>query len=143
MNKILLFVLFSSLSFASCTQQLALFNGTNLSGWYAFTEKGKKNGDAQAVFTVSDSMIRLFGENSGYLMSLQSYSNFELTLDYRWNMDDGFRHKNKVKNSGVMYNIPPDAPDLLWPRGIQFQVKDGFTGDFVLLDNVTIKVKGV
>ena len=42
-----------------------------------------------------------------------------------------------------MYNIHTDAPDVLWPKGIQFQIKDGFTGDFVLLDNVTLKVKGV
>ena len=143
MNKSLLFALFLCSMCVSCTQQLALFNGTNLTGWYAFTEKGKKNADAQAIFTVSDSMIRLFGENPGYLMSLQSYSNFELTLEYRWNMDEGFRSKNKVKNSGVMYNIHTDAPDILWPRGIQFQIKDGFTGDFVLLENVTLKVKGV
>lgn len=127
----------------SCSKQTALFNGTNLNGWYAFTEKEKKNDNAQAVYTVSDSIIRLNGEIVGYLMSQKSYSNFELTAEFRWNTEKQYFRNNNVKNSGIMYNIPTDAPDILWPRGIQFQIKQGFTGDFVLLDSVTINVKGV
>jgi Domain of Unknown Function (DUF1080) len=126
----------------SCTKQIALFNGTNLNGWYAFTDKEKKTDNPPSVYTVSDSMIRLNGEKVGYLMSLKSYENFELTAEFRWNTEKQYFRNNNVKNSGIMYHIPTDAPDILWPRGIQFQIKQGFTGDFVLLDSVTIKVKG-
>ena len=88
-------------------------------------------------------MIRFHGEKVGYLMSNKSYKNFELTVDYRWNIETQYHRNDNKKNSGVMYNIPTDAPDVLWPRGIQFQVKEGATGDFVLLDSVTINVKGI
>jgi len=42
-----------------------------------------------------------------------------------------------------MYLVPFDAVDMLWPKGIQFQIKDGATGDFVLLQDVTIFINGV
>ncbi|WP_315824617.1 family 16 glycoside hydrolase [Paraflavitalea speifideaquila] len=41
-----------------------------------------------------------------------------------------------------MYNVPDTARDVLWPAGIQFQVKEGATGDFILLENVTLAVRG-
>ena len=37
-----------------------------------------------------------------------------------------------------MYLVPKDVPDTLWPKGIQFQIKEGATGDFVLLQEVTL-----
>ena len=143
MNKALIFTLLIC-TFLGCSPKYKpLFNGTNLNGWYAFTTAEKKHDNAQDVYTVSDNMIRFYGEKVGYLMSTKSFNNFELTVDYRWNTEQQYHRNNNVKNSGVMYNIPADAPDVLWPRGIQFQIKEGFTGDFVLLDNVTINVKGV
>ena len=143
MNKTLFFALFM-LFFVSCSPKYSnLFNGKNLDGWYAYTANEKKQTNAQAVYTVTDSMIRFYGEKIGYLMTLKSYENFELTLEYRWNIEKQYQRNNNVRNSGVMYNIPLDAPDMLWVRGIQFQIKEGFTGDFVLLDSVTMNVKGV
>lgn len=143
MNKITFFCLLLCI-FSSCTSKYKpLFNGTNLDGWYAFTADEKKQNNATGVYAVTDSMIRFYGEKVGYLMTNKSFENFELSLEYRWNIEPKYDRKNKVRNSGVMYNIPVDAPDVLWPRGIQFQIKEGFTGDFVLLDSVTINVKGI
>jgi len=41
-----------------------------------------------------------------------------------------------------MYLVPSNAEDMLWPKGIQFQIKDGATGDFILLQGVTLLVNG-
>jgi len=41
-----------------------------------------------------------------------------------------------------MYNIPLDASDKIWPKGIQFQIKEKTTGDFIFLDQVMAKVNG-
>jgi len=109
--------------------------------WYAYT-KDKKYDRASDAFLLTDSMIRLFGDKTGYLMSKKPYTNFELTLEYRWNMDPAYAHGSGKKNSGVMYNVPDIATDMLWPAGIQFQVKEGATGDFILLGNVTLTVRG-
>lgn len=43
-----------------------------------------------------------------------------------------------------MYLIPKETPDKLWPKGIQFQIKEGgSTGDFVLLQEVTLRINGI
>ena len=75
-------------------------------------------------------------------MSEQSFRNFKLTVEYRWNTDTNFAKKNNSKNSGVMYLVPAETPDVLWPKGIQFQIKEGATGDFVFLQEVTLKING-
>ena len=32
---------------------------------------------------------------------------------------------------------------MLWPKGIKFQIKKDTTGDFILLNEVTLEIKGV
>lgn len=119
-----------------------LFNGKNLKGWYAFDAEHGKYPKADQLFQSQDGMIRLFGPSAGYLMSKKSYSEFELTAEFRWNIEDGFEHKSTTKNSGLMYLVPETAKDTIWPQGIQFQIKEGSTGDFILLQNVTIVKSG-
>jgi hypothetical protein len=65
-----------------------------------------------------------------------------LSLEFRWNIDEKFNRGNGKKNSGVMYNIPVDSPDNIWPKGIQFQMKENTTGDFIFLDKITAVVNG-
>jgi hypothetical protein len=65
-------------------------------------------------------------------------------VDFKWNTDTSFTRKNNSKNSGVMYLVPKETPDELWPKGIQFQIKEGgATGDFVLLQEVTLTIKDI
>jgi hypothetical protein len=122
----------------ACTNQQRTWTKND---WYAYIKTSSEKLEPAKIYEFSDGIIRMHGENVGYLMSKKSYSNFELTLDYRWNMDEQYKGKGK-KNSGVMYNIPTDSPDKVWPKGIQFQIKENTTGDFVFLDQVTAKVNG-
>ncbi len=122
--------------------QKPLFNQKNLKGWYAYEPKTGKHPKATDVFKVEKNMIRLYGDKLGYLMSEKSYKNFQLTVVFRWNTDSTFTKKSTKKNSGIMYLVPQTTPDTLWPKGIQFQVKEGGTGDFVLLQEVTLLIKG-
>ncbi|WP_372773340.1 DUF1080 domain-containing protein [Mangrovibacterium sp.] len=119
-----------------------LFNGKNLNGWYAFNAEHGKPTKADQLFQAQDGMIRLFGPTVGYLMSKKSYTEFEITAEFRWNIAEGFEHKSTKKNSGLMYLVPETAKDTIWPQGIQFQIKEGATGDFILLKNVTIEKNG-
>ena len=107
--------------------------------YYAFLRRIAKE---KKQTHVKNKMIRIYGDKIGYLMSEKSFNNFQLTVEFRWNTDSTFSRKSNKKNSGIMYLIPPETPDELWPKGIQFQVKDGATGDFVLLQNVTLNVNG-
>lgn len=116
-----------------------VFNGKNLDGWYAYTRTTGKVDDAGKIFQVKKGMIRLFGNKPGYIATDKSYKNFKLTLEFRWNEDKGVIGASKSRNSGVMFHVPKTTPDTLWPQGIQFQVKEGATGDFILLKNVTLQ----
>lgn len=121
----------------SCaTQQKSL----SMNDWYAFTKTNPNRIEPSKIYEFTDGIIRMHGENIGYLMTKKSYKNFELSMEFRWNIDEKF-NKGK-KNSGVMYNIPVDSPDNIWPKGIQFQIKENTTGDFIFLDKVTAKVNG-
>jgi hypothetical protein len=110
--------------------------------WYAFTKTSKERFKPAEIYEFTDGMIRMHGDNIGYLMTNKSYKNFELALDFRWNIEEKFNKSKAKKNSGVMYNIPADSPDNIWPKGIQFQMKENTTGDFIFLDNITALVKG-
>lgn len=145
MNRIYRFFFFSLLIApfpANAQSANKLFNGKNLKGWYAYEPATGKHANASELFKVDQQMIRLYGAKAGYLMSEQSFDNFQLTVEFRWNTDSTFTRKNNSKNSGVMYLVPSSAPDTLWPRGIQFQIKEGATGDFVLLQEVTLQING-
>ncbi|WP_276481381.1 3-keto-disaccharide hydrolase [Paraflavitalea pollutisoli] len=122
------------------TSRAAANTGTPVE-WYAYA-KDKRYDNPWELYTITNGVIRLFGDKTGYLMSRQSYGDFELTLDYRWNTGKEYQRGTGKKNSGVMYNVPDTARDMLWPAGIQFQIKEGATGDFILLEQVTMEVRG-
>ncbi|MES2238935.1 MAG: DUF1080 domain-containing protein [Bacteroidota bacterium] len=140
--RLLLVVLFLFSQNNNAQKRIALFNQKDLKGWYAFGEEAGKHTNAADLFSVENNIIRMYGPKAGYLMTEESFENFELTVEYRWNMDANFVRKNNSKNSGVMYLVPAETPDVLWPKGIQFQIKEGATGDFVFLQEVTLNING-
>ena len=142
MNRLLPIILLLIVRFTFAQTTIQLFNGKNLDGWYAYEPESGRHNNASELFTVEDKMIRLYGNKAGYLMSEQSFHDFRLTVDFRWNTDTTFVRKQDSKNSGVMYLVPEETPDTLWPKGIQFQIKEGATGDFILLQGVTLKING-
>ncbi len=132
------FALILLLILSSCAVQQKTLE---IQDWYAFTKTNTAQQKPSDIFEFKDGMIRMHGNNNSCLMTKNSYKNFELTLEYRWNLEDKYK-TNNTKNSGVMYNIPLDASDKIWPKGIQFQIKENTTGDFIFLDQVTAKVNG-
>ena len=141
--RLLLITLFLASQSNHAQKKVKLFNQKDLKGWYAFGEEKGKVNNAAELFSVENKMIRMYGPKSGYLMSEQSFKNFEMTVEFRWNLDTQVAKKMNTKNSGVMYLVPAETPDVLWPKGIQFQIKEGATGDFVLLQEVSLNVNGV
>lgn len=141
-NHIMLIILLMFPRLVDAQTTIKLFDRIDLEGWYAYETESGKHSNASDLFSVEDHMIRLYGSEAGYLMSEQSFSDFRLTIEFRWNTDTTFIRKNNSKNSGVMYLVPSEAPDMLWPKGIQFQIKEGSTGDFILLQGVTLKING-
>lgn len=142
-SRNILFALCIFVSIGLSAQTVSLFNGKDLRHWYAFEPSKGRHDNAREVFTVEKGLIRFCGNKAGYLMSKKSFSNFKLTAEYRWNLDTvKFAQKSNIKNSGIMYLVPDTAKDEFWPKGIQYQVKEGYTGDFIFLNNVTALING-
>jgi hypothetical protein len=138
-STITMFALLSIFAFATSAQTRSLLQGNKFKGYAYSAQTGKVKGDA--LFLIKDGTISLFGDKPGYLMSHKLYADVEITMEYRWNDEETHKASTK-RNSGVMYCIPAEAKDTLWPKGFQYQIKDNATGDFVLLQDVTLTMDG-
>lgn len=100
--------------------EVALFNGKDLNNWTFFLND---NGKMEDVWEVKDGMIICKGSPAGYIRTKESYKNFVLHLDWRFNPVT-----KKAGNSGVLMHI--QAPDKVWPRSIEAQLQSERAGDF-------------
>lgn len=123
--------------FLQTSEQVSI---NDLSEWYAYTNETGKVEDAANIFATENNVIKLQGKIPGYIATKNSYTNYKLAFDFCWETDTVIIGKAKKRNSGVIYHVPVDWEDGLWPKGIQFQIKEGFTGDFILMNNTTIMV---
>lgn len=100
---------------------IALFDGKSLAGWTEFVPGGK----ATPTFTVRDGVIACVGQPAGYLHTQRTYTNFELTLEWRV-------APSQPGNSGVLLRV--QAPHKVWPRAIEAQLNTGDAGDIWNID---------
>ena len=141
-SKIQFFLFFVIFTVQISAQKISLSDGKNLAFWSAFEPENGMYENANELFKIENSCIRLYGEKRGYLISKQIFSNFKLTAFFRWNTDTAFVGVSKSKNSGIMYLVPDTIHNALWPAGIQFQIKQNSTGDFVFLGSITAEIAG-
>lgn len=112
------------------TQTIQLFNGKDFAGWtkYITAEPGSS---PDVTWTVADGVIRCTGKPFGYLMTQQTYADFKLHVEYRWN------GTSEQMNSGIF--VLKTGPDTFFlPKAIETQLKKGSAGDFVLLSKATL-----
>jgi hypothetical protein len=103
--------------------QVALFNGKDFSGW---TFCLKDNADPRQTWSVTNGVIHCTGKPIGYLRTSQSYSNYFLTVEWRF-----VKIAPKADNTGILVHI--QAPDKVWPPCVQVQGKHEHQGDLFLM----------
>ncbi|AWI08225.1 3-keto-disaccharide hydrolase [Ereboglobus luteus] len=110
-----------------------LFNGKDLAGWTAYA-KGD-NPDAAKTWGVANGVITDTGKPAGYLRTAQRYSNYRLTVEWRW-LEAPVDAKGKIKrrNSGVLLHMQDE--DAVWPKSIEAQLMEGNAGDFWIIGGV-------
>ena len=115
-------VLFSTILLLTSVQASELlFNGKNLDGWsFVLADPSTKS---DSVFFVKDGVINILGTPFGYMHTNKKYSNFKLTLEWRY--------PQKASNSGVFIFVQDDKK--VWPNAVECQLCSGKAGDFVLL----------
>lgn len=109
--------------------EVALFNGRDFSGW-TFCMKG--NADPLQTWSVTNGVIHCTGTPIGYLRTTQVYSNYFLTVVWRF-----VKIAPKADNTGVLVHM--QLPDKVWPKCIQVQGKHDRQGDLFLMEGAESK----
>ncbi|WP_315823709.1 hypothetical protein [Paraflavitalea speifideaquila] len=92
----------ATLVLAGCSHQLHKAQNSNSNTgiiWYGYTKDHKYDHPGD-LYQLTDSMIRLHGDKLGYLMSTTSYTDFELRLEYRWNMEPAYQRGTGKRTVG-------------------------------------------
>jgi len=111
------------------TNHIELFNGTNFDG---FTFCMRNDADWTKTWSVTNGVIHCNGAAVGYLRTLQSYSNYVVTVEWRF-----VKVAPKKDNTGVLVHM--QLPDKVWPPCIQNQGKSGRQGDLFVMSGVECK----
>jgi Domain of Unknown Function (DUF1080) len=111
------------------THRIQLFNGRNFNGW---TFCMNNHADPLMTWSVANGLIHCIGKPSGYIRTTENYSNYVLTVEWRF-----LKVAPKADNSGVLVYIQP--PDKVWPRCIQNQGKSGRQGDLFVMSGAECK----
>ncbi len=124
---------------ASAAEPIQLFNGKDLSHFYTFLRDRGKDTDPKKVFTVTDGMIRISGEEWGCITSKEEFSNYELTVEFKWGDKTWGDREKAARDSGIlMHSIGEDgAYSGVWMHGIEVQMIEGGTGDLLAVGDGT------
>ena len=146
MKKYLTYNFISCFLIFSCIQAVAqefqpLFNGKNLNGWYSFLKNKGKNNDSNQVFTVNNGLLKITGQDFGYIVTEKTFTDFHLVVEFKWGEKKYPPRENVVRDNGICYYVV--ATDKVWPRSVECQIQEGDCGDFWLIDSVTAVVDGV
>lgn len=126
-----------------------LFNGTDLSGFNAYRQNQEKAPgtllsmeQAMAVFKPEAGAIHVYAEAADQstqvhytLVTTKSYSKYRLSWEYKWGTKKFAPYTDLAKyprDAGVLWHLHGDLTQL-WPASMEFQNKDGTTGDIFAL----------
>ncbi len=118
---ILTFVLFSCKT--NETNSRKLFNGVDLSGWYADVPAADGNPSIEKSFIVRDSLLVSMGDPRGHLITDSFFQNYRLEVEYRF--------AGKPGNCGVLVHASkPRALYGMFPKSLEVQMQHKDAGDF-------------
>ncbi len=112
-----------SLAVLSCSTEnkIELFNGQDLDHWYVYVDS--EDGEPRDLFYVEDGLMNTPGDPFGYIRTKESYSSYELHLEWRWT--------DEPSNSGVLLHV--QGKEMIFPHCVEAQLMHGKAGDFVLM----------
>ncbi len=97
-----------------------LLDDPSLAAWSFYSQDPKTV--RQDVWTLIDGVLVCRGLPKGYLVTKQSYTNFKLTLQWRWPPG------KKPGRGGVLIRMT--GKNKIWPKSLEAQLNTGDAGDF-------------
>lgn len=131
-------VSFMAISYATTAQDTPLFRPDQVGEWYTFLSKSGKDNDPLKVFTFDKNILHVTGEDFGYISTKKKYSNFHLTLWFKWGEKKYPPREKEKRDAGILYLVDLYSGDKIWPRSIEFQIQEGDCGDFWMTDSTSI-----
>ena len=121
-----------------------LFNGINLKGWQSFLPTKGVNNDPEKVFSVEKGLLHISGKEFGYIRTEKLYKNFHMAVEFRqgkkkWPPRDADTTR---RDNGILYYVPAEVKDTVWPKSIECQIQEGDVGDIWLIDSATVVTNG-
>jgi hypothetical protein len=115
--------------------KMKLFNGRDLANFYTFLEHSKYQ-DPKQVFTVKDGLLRISGEEWGGLTTKDAFRDYHLLVEWKWGEKTWDTRIGKARDSGILlHGIGPDEGRRgYWFQSIEYQIIEGGTGDFIMVD---------
>jgi hypothetical protein len=111
------------------TKTIELFNGTNFDG---LTFCMRNDADPMQTWSVTNGVIHCNGSAIGYFRTKQSYSNYVVTVEWRF-----VKIAPKKDNTGVLVHM--QLSDKVWPVCVQNQGKSGRQGDLFVMSGAECK----
>ncbi len=111
---------------------IRLFNGHDLNGLSTWLEDTKDN-DPRRVFRITDGLLHITGDGSGYLATEKEYRDYLLVVEFKWGKKtDGGKF---VRNSGILLNAigPNGGAGGKWMASIECQLAQGCVGDLIAI----------
>lgn len=112
-----------------------LFDGKKFNGLYVWSADHGR-GDPTNIFTIKNGMIRVAGdEQYAALMSEKEYSNYIMTLEFKWGEKTYGHRKGRARDAGILLHSQGGHKDWkgkLMPN-IEVQVMEGGMGALMLL----------
>lgn len=113
-----------------------LLQGSTLDRFDTFIRGRGLNSDPEHVFTVANGVLHVSGTEMGYVVTKQPYTRFYLRAEFKWGVGTFGERAGQARDSGILYCV--QGENKVWPRSIEFQIKEGETGDFWLTDGAAI-----
>lgn len=98
-------------------------------------KKSLSSDAAQAWTTTPEGHLRITGLGFGWLRSKASYRDYHLVVEYRWDEHTYGPRADRARDGGILFHLDAHTPDpaRLWPAGLQAQLLEGASGDFIAL----------
>lgn len=138
--KALGLLVLSAVAALAAGDEIRLFNGKNLDGFYTYLRSHGRNQDPDRVFRVENGQIRVSGAEYGYLCTEREFGDYYLSAEFRWGDATWAPRETKARDSGVLFHV--SGEDKVWPRSIEYQLIEGGTGDIIVVDGASLTVKG-
>ena len=119
-----------------------LIQGNDRSPFYTFLRDIGRDSDPNNVFTLTNGVLRISGENYGYIATHETnFANYKLVAEYRWGPKTWAPRENNARDSGILIHF--NGKDQVWPKSIEAQIIEGGTGDILVVSGAYLTVDGV